>query len=89
MFSVKIEHALKEWENGKKAHKVVFSEDNANRRFYVLLSSVQKIFVDIYFSYTHHMGNWKRVSEKAPAWAKYWRNHLMEKLLYDFFLYGL
>ena len=32
------------------------------------------------------MGNWKRVCTKAPAWAKYWRNHLMEKLLYVLFL---
>jgi hypothetical protein len=42
MFSLEIEHALKEWENGKKAHKVAFSEDNAKIRFYFLLFSVQK-----------------------------------------------
>jgi len=89
MFSVEIEHALKEWENGKKAHKVVFLEDNAKLRFDFLLSPVQEILIDIYFSYMHHMGNWKRVSAQAPAWAKYWRNHLMEKLLYDSFLYEL
>ena len=87
MFSVEIEHALKEWENGKKAHKVAFSEDNAKHRFYSLLSAVQEILIDIYFRYEHHMGNWRMVSSKAPAWAKYWRNDLMEKLLYDFCIY--
>jgi hypothetical protein len=38
MFSVKIEHALKEWENGKKAYKVAFSEDSAKQRFNYLLA---------------------------------------------------
>jgi len=33
----KIEHALKEWENGKKAHKVGFVEDIAKHRFDFLL----------------------------------------------------
>jgi len=32
MFIVKIEHALKEWENGKKAHKIAFAEDIAKHR---------------------------------------------------------
>jgi hypothetical protein len=31
------------------------------------------------------MGNWKRIASNAPAWVKYWKSHLMEKLLYDFF----
>jgi hypothetical protein len=30
---MKIEHALKEWENGKKAHKVAFSEESAKQRW--------------------------------------------------------
>jgi hypothetical protein len=47
MFSVEIEHALKEWENGKKAHKMAFSEDNAKHRFYSLLSAVQEILIFI------------------------------------------
>ena len=42
MFSLEIEHALKEWENGKKAHKVAFLEDNVKIRFYFLLFPVQK-----------------------------------------------
>ena len=29
---IKIEHALKEWENGKKAHKSAFSEDSVKHR---------------------------------------------------------
>jgi len=35
---IKIEHALKEWENGKKAHKAAFTEDSAKHRFDLLLS---------------------------------------------------
>jgi hypothetical protein len=33
MFNDKIEHALKEWENGKKANKIAFTEENAKQRF--------------------------------------------------------
>jgi len=68
---------------------VAFSEDNAKTRFYFVLFPVQAILIDIYFSYAHHMGNWKRLSAQAPVWAKYWRSQLMERLLYDFFLYEL
>jgi hypothetical protein len=85
MFSIKIEHALKEWENGKKAHKVAFSEDSAKQRFGIQLPSSIKILINVHFSYAHHLGNWKRMSMKAPAWVKYWKNELMEKLLYVFF----
>ena len=44
------------------------------------------ILADIYFSYAHHLGNWKRMTTNAPAWVKYWKDTLMEKLLYKFFL---
>ena len=33
MINDKIEHALKEWENGKKANKFAFSEENAKLRY--------------------------------------------------------
>lgn len=33
MFNDKIEHALKEWLNGKKANVFAFSEDNVKLRF--------------------------------------------------------
>jgi hypothetical protein len=82
MFGIKIEHALKEWDNGKKAYKVAFSEDSAKQRFVVhSSSSIQKF---IYFSYARHIGNWKTMASRAPAWVKYWKNDLIEKLLYDF-----
>jgi hypothetical protein len=41
----------------------------------------QLIFIDIYSSYAHHMGNWKRMANKAPAWVRFWKNDIMEKLL--------
>lgn len=37
MFIIKIEHALKEWENGKKAHNIAFGEDIAKHRLDFLL----------------------------------------------------
>ncbi len=39
------------------------------------------ISIDIYSSYAHHMGNWKRMANKAPAWVRFWKNDMMEKLL--------
>ena len=36
----KIEHALNEWENGQKAHKVPFAEDNAKHRFNFMFLSI-------------------------------------------------
>ena len=45
---IKIQHALKEWENGKKANKVAFTEDNAKQRSEFKISS--SIFIDIYNS---------------------------------------
>ena len=80
MFTIKIEHALKEWENGKKAHKVAYAEDIAKHRW-IFFYVYRLIFIDIYSSYAHHMGNWKRMANKAPAWVRFWKNDIMEKLL--------
>lgn len=52
MFIVKIEHALKEWENGKKAYKVAFSEDSAKQRFDSHYLLVFKIYLLIFISVT-------------------------------------
>jgi len=29
------------------------------------------------------MGNWKKLAEKAPRWAKFWLNELAKQILYD------
>ena len=66
MVDIEIEHALKEWENGTKTHKVAFGEDIMKQRldflFYLVL-----IFIDIYSSYDHHLGNWKRMAFNTPT----------------------
>jgi hypothetical protein len=71
---------------GRKLIKLLSLRKVRNRGglTYHLPSSILNLLIGIYFSYAHHMGNWRRMSEKAPAWVKYWKSHLMEKLLYDF-----
>jgi hypothetical protein len=37
--------------------------------------------IDIYSSYAHHMGNWQKMENKAPAWVRFWKHNMIEKLL--------
>jgi len=52
MMNAKIEHALKEWENGKKAHKIPFAEDLAKTRFDFQLYLIYNIYL-IFISAMH------------------------------------
>jgi len=86
--SIEIKHSLKEWENGKKAHETSFSEESAKHSLDWIFYFSFTMLIGIYFSYAHHLGNWKRMSSKAPAWVKFWKMDLIQKLLYDFILYN-
>ena len=48
------------------------------------LRALNDYFLTFIFSYAHHSGNWRRMASNALAWVKYWKTHLMEKLLYVF-----
>jgi len=53
--------------------------------FFPLLANPFLYYSFFYHSYARHLGNWNKLSQNAPKWAKYWQKALYNRLLYESF----